>query len=286
MNDIKIKINGVSETLFLTLYSRAIESETKDPIIEDKKSIEIVNQLDKIFCKSDSKLQKMLFNRKLSKGYITAIALRTKKFDEYVSDFLSKNPNGIIVNMGCGLETRFYRIDNGKAEWYDIDLLQVIELKKQLINENNRYHLIGSSLLDYAWMENLSQHKGRAFMFLAEGVFQYLHENEVKSLILKLQKNFSGCELVCGVVSSRVKKMRKISLLADYSRSKYNIDKNVTINFGISKSDEFTSWNSGIKFLDERSFYDTPVKKIRLMKVYDFFDIFKKIEWIVHYKLI
>jgi len=180
MNDLEIKITGVSETLFLPLYSRAIESQTKDPIINDQKSVEIVNHLDKIFSKSNSKLHKMLFNRKLSKEYVVRIALRTKKFDEYVSDFLSKNPNGVIVNIGCGLDTRFYRIDNGKVEWYDIDLPQVIELKKHFINENDRYHFISSSLTDYSWMDILFQNKGRPFMFIAEGVFRYLHENEVK----------------------------------------------------------------------------------------------------------
>ena len=217
VKDILTKINGVSETLFFMLYSRAIESQSKNPIIKDEKSVEIVNYLDKIFSKSDSKVHRMLYNRNLSNDYIVLKALRTKKFDKYASDFLLKNPNGIIVNMGCGLDTRFYRIDNGKAEFFDIDLPNVIDLKKQFIDKNNRYHLISSSLNDFNWIDALFKHKGRGFMFLAEGVFQYFNESEVKSLMFELQKNFSGCEIVFDVTSIYMKKKRNNRLSKVFS---------------------------------------------------------------------
>ncbi len=83
VKDIITMIKGVSETLFFILYARAIESQSKNPIIIDEKSVEIVKILDDIFSKSDSKVHKMLYNRNLSNDYIVLKALRTKKFDEY-----------------------------------------------------------------------------------------------------------------------------------------------------------------------------------------------------------
>lgn len=282
MDRISIKIKGVSETLFLTLYSRAIESLSDNPIIIDNNSVEIVKNLDNIFSKYENKFYKMLISRKIPKDYTTLIAIRTKKFDDYVKDFLNKNPEGIIIEIGCGLSTRFHRLDNKKLEWYDLDLPPVINLKKCFLQENNRYHFISSSALDYKWMEKVSKNN-RPILFLAEGVFQYLKEEQVKDLIFNLQKNFSGCDLVCGVVNSYYVKKQNNRLLKGHTKSSLNIDNDVNINFGISKSDEFSSWNNGIKFLDDCSFYDANIKKIRLFK---FLEKIRKTEWIVHYKLV
>ncbi len=286
MDNIKIDINGVSETLFFILYSRAIESQSKDPIIQDQKSVEIVKILDKFFSESNSKKLKKLYNRRLSKYYVILKALRTIKFDEYVSDFLSKNQNGVIVNMGCGLDTRFYRIDNEKVEWYDIDLPQVIDLKKHFINENDRYHFISSSLTDYGWMNVLSKHKDQPFMFLAEGVFQYFYENEIKSLIFELQKKFHGCEVVFDVTSTCMKKKQNNRLFNAYFKFMTGLDQDVNINFGIKKSQEISSWNDGIELLDEWSFFDTKIEKLKFFKLYKFLESVRRTDWIVHYKLI
>jgi len=285
VKDFLTKINGVSETLFFMLYSRAIESQSKNPIIKDEKSVEIVNYLDKVFSKSDSKVHKVLYNRNISRDYIVINSLRTKKFDEYVSSFLLKNPNGIIVNMGCGLDTRFFRINNERGEWYDIDLPEVIDIKKQFLNENNRYHFISSSLHDFNWMKVLFKHKGQPFMFLAEGVFQYFHENDLKSLIFELQKKFSGCEIVFDVTSKHMKKRRNNRLVKGYFKLITGLDDDVKVNFAIRESKDISFWNDGIKFLDEYSYYDTQIDKIRNYKLHKFLESIKKTDWIVHYKL-
>ncbi|HBZ19782.1 MAG TPA: hypothetical protein DEO60_01525 [Bacteroidales bacterium] len=43
-----------------------------------------------------------------------------------------------IKNIGCGLDTRFERIDNGKLKWFDIDFPEVIKLRGRFMNENSR----------------------------------------------------------------------------------------------------------------------------------------------------
>lgn len=286
MDDIVNSINGVSETLFLTLYSRAIQSQKKSPIINDKKSVEIVDILDKIFSKSDSNLHQMLLNRKIPNDYSTVIAIRSNKFDNFISDFLSKNPDGIIVNIGCGLDTRFFRIDNKKVEWYDLDMPSVIKLKKHFLKSNDRYHFIDSSVLDFSWMNMLLKRRNHPFLFIAEGVFQYLHQNEVKSLILKLQKNFPGSELVCELCSSYVKKKQDNRFFKGRANSLFNIDKSIRINFGVSKSSEFSTWNDGIIFIEDCSFFhDKKNVKGLTFKVYKFLEKFRKIGWIAHYRL-
>lgn len=109
------------------------------------------------------------------------------------------DPDATIVNLGCGLDNRFQRIDNGEIAFYDLDLPDIIEIKKQIHKETERYRFISQSVFDYTWMNAI---KGNDFILLAEGVFMYCQEEDVKSLFLKLQEKFPGSVMVCEVVNS------------------------------------------------------------------------------------
>lgn len=109
-------LNGVAETLLITLYARAVESQRPDALIKDDKAVAIVKQMDCDF----SRL-------KLQGRDEVAVILRMRKFDRHAREFLNRNPNAVIVHIGCGLDTRFERVDNGRVEWFDLDLPEVIE---------------------------------------------------------------------------------------------------------------------------------------------------------------
>lgn len=277
-------INNISKTLFFPLYCRAIESETKSPIIKDEKAVEIVNTVDKYFSETNSDFNKMFLKRKLSRLHIKKINLLTKKIDEYVVNFSFKNPRGIIVNMGCGLDTRFNRI-NKKINFYDLDLPEIINLKKQFLKENENYHFIGHSALDFKWLDYLLKNKNQNFMFIAQGFFSYLERSEVKSLILELQKNFPGCELVFDVVNSYyVEKLKKDKVKRKFQKQ-YNLGEDVSYNFGIKESDELEKWNERITFLDDWCIYEDSNHKLKFHILDRILESIKKSRWIVHYKL-
>ncbi|MEZ4716111.1 MAG: class I SAM-dependent methyltransferase [Caldilineaceae bacterium] len=113
-----------------------------------------------------------------------------------------RHPDGMLVNLGCGLDTRFQRLDDGVLELTDLDLPTVIALKRALLPEEDRYRMIASSILDFAWMD-LIPARGRRILFLAEGVFMYLPESDVRNLVLTLQQRFPGCELLCEVFNRK-----------------------------------------------------------------------------------
>jgi len=97
------------------------------------------------------------------------------------------------------LDTRFERVAerNSQVEWYDLDLPDVIELRRKLVGgERERHHFLACSVLDNVWLDTVSAHRQRPFLFLAEGVFMYLTEAQVKSLVLRLREHFPGAELV------------------------------------------------------------------------------------------
>lgn len=105
----KINIQGVPETMIQTLYARARESKKKNPKIYDEKSIEIVSKLDYDFSTAEQ-------DALMSNGVIA----RTILLDRMVQDFVRQHPHATIINIACGMDTRFYRVDNGMIRWYNL----------------------------------------------------------------------------------------------------------------------------------------------------------------------
>src|SRR5512137_1186680 len=144
-------LSGVAETLLITLYIRATESQRPDALVKDDRAEAIVRQLDQ------ETLRKTLaltddFSR-------VAVILKGREFDRFAQDFLARHPDAVVVHIGCGLDTRFERVDNGRVEWYDLDLPEVIELRRKLVGgEGARHHYLACSVLDSAWLEAVSAH--------------------------------------------------------------------------------------------------------------------------------
>jgi O-methyltransferase involved in polyketide biosynthesis len=83
------------------------------------------------------------------------------------------------------------------VEWYDLDLPEVIDLRRQLIGgEADRYHLLACSAPDHTWMDVVSVHSPCSFLFLAEGLFMFFKAEQVRQLILDLKVRFPTSELV------------------------------------------------------------------------------------------
>ncbi len=115
MSNNSISLPDVAVTGMLTFYCHVIESQIPNPILLDEKAVEISRQLNPVFANSSSRLLRNLAKGKVRKELVVHITLRAKKYDEYANSFLKENPNGIIVNIGCGMDSRFQRIDNGKV---------------------------------------------------------------------------------------------------------------------------------------------------------------------------
>lgn len=190
MSEISLQnLSDVAETLLMMLYIRATESQRPDALIKDEKAVALVRRMDQDF------LQNKL--AKIDEETRVAVVLRSREFDRLARDFLARCPEAAVVHIGCGLDARFERVDNGRVEWYDLDLPEVIELRRKLIGgEGARHHFLACSALDKAWLETVSVHCQRPFLFLAEGVLMYLEEAQVRSLALALKEHFPGAELV------------------------------------------------------------------------------------------
>ena len=277
-------IGDIAATSFVTLYCHALESLSDDPILSDPKSVGIMNELNKTLSPPDHMLDRILVAGTLDKRLVVHIAIRAKKYDDYARNFLQRFPEGVVVNIGCGLDSRFLRIDNGRVVLYDLDLPEIIAIKKTFFNETERYHLIASSVLDFDWMAPVLCHKG-PFLFMAEGVFMYLDGSDVRSLVLKIQEKFRGSELVCEVVNS-VWFNSPLKKMLDYKMQRQvHLGKDAMFRSGIRNSREMEQWHSGIQFLDEWSYFDSEEKKLGWLKVLRHIELIRKTQWTIHYLL-
>jgi O-methyltransferase involved in polyketide biosynthesis len=266
----KQTLDDVAETLLITLYIRAMESQRPDALIKDEKAVALVTQMNYDF----DRVRQVHMD---DEDKVT-IVLRNREFDRYVQNFLARNPDAVVVYIGCGLDSRFERVDNGKVEWYDLDLPDVIELRRKFIgDEGVRYHLLGCSAFDPAWFEMVRVHRQRPFLFLAEGVFMYFEEAQIKSLVLALQENFPGAELVFDAFLPFLVWANNLRLALTKIGARYH--------WGLKRGKNIENWSTGIRLLDEWSYFDRPEPRLDHVRWMRHIPLLAKVLSIFHYRL-
>jgi len=262
--------SGVTETLLLTLYSWAMETQRPDALIKDEKAVELVTRMGHDFDRI----------RQIPMKEVNKVVplLRTREFDRYAQDFLRRHPEAVVVHIGCGLDSRFERVDNGQVEWYDLDFPHVIELRRKLIgDERERYHFLACSALEDAWMEAVSAHRQRIFLFMAEGVFPYLEEAQVKWLVLRLRDHFPGAELVFDALSPFELWVGNLRLAISKLGAR--------AHWGLRRGREIEGWGDGIRLLDEWGYFDRPEPRLDHIRWMRHIPLLAKALRIYHFQL-
>jgi O-methyltransferase involved in polyketide biosynthesis len=199
---IKIKLSGVSASMLGCLWGRAQVSKQYSSLFYDEKAVELVEKIDYDFSTSDVPFEGIWFNisRKLNLPEFGLFTLRARQFDEKVKAYIAEHPHASVVNIGAGLDTTFYRVDNGLVHWYDLDLPAVIDIRRQLLPEPDRVTYIAKSLLDPSWCDDIEQTEDGVFM-IAGGVIHFFEEAQIRQFFSMLADNFPGGEIVFNVLS-------------------------------------------------------------------------------------
>ncbi len=279
------QLSAVSETLFLPLYALAQESQSQRPIMVDEGAVELTRQLNEAFAGSDSRLARRLVRGRLPRGLLVSMALRVRRYDTYVRAFLEREPAGIVVNLGCGLNDRRRRGDNGAVCWSDLDLPEVIALRRRFLPETERFHYIASSVLDLEWLDQLPKEPGSRFLFLAEGLFMYLPADGVRALVTTLHARYPGAELVAEIAHQKIVQMMRGRLGRGKFRRRFGVSGDVAYQFGLENSREMESWAPGLSFLDDWTYFDDGEPKLGWMRWLAWWPMFRRAQWTVHYRL-
>ncbi len=224
-NKIKIKLSGVSETLLGPLWSRAKLSREHNPVLNDTKAIEIVEHIDYDFSTIDHNIPPVVN---------LLIIVRAQHFDDKIKAYIAEHPRASVVNIGAGLDTTFYRVDNGLIHWYNLDLPAVIDIRKQLIPETERTTCIAKSLFDPSWCQDI-KHTDEGVFMVVGGVLYYFEESQVKQFFSLIADNFPGGEIVFDSLS---RKTPSTGLSAPYK-------------WTLREANKITRWDKRIKVLDQ-----------------------------------
>ncbi len=130
----KVKVTGVPETMIQTLYARAKETKKDDAKIKDDIAVDKVEKIDYDFSKAE--------NDKTMGSGVTA---RTIVLDTMVQQYLNEHPDTIVVNIGCGLDTRCYRMKGKYSSWYNLDLPETIDIRSRFLEERGPIYQIAKS---------------------------------------------------------------------------------------------------------------------------------------------
>lgn len=227
----KINVEGIPESMLRSLYARAKESKKTSKFIYDEKAIELVERMDYDFTAVDKEYV-------LGKGAIA----RSILLDKMVKNFVKKNPNATIINIACGADTRFYRVDNGLIRWYNMDLPITIQARKRLMDEGERVYFIEKSAMDETWGSDVEA--DGPVLILAEALSMYLTKKDVQKIFTIIRKRFEKAEVYMEVTASYVVK-HATEGRGENNRPKYT--------FGVKNGKELQKFNAGFKAVKDVS---------------------------------
>jgi O-methyltransferase involved in polyketide biosynthesis len=189
---LRVELAGVPETTLWTLYHRADEARRGGGVLCDPKAIEVVRAIDFDF--------RGRFGRSPA-AFGRAVALRATAFDAQVRAILEVTPDAIVVALGEGLETQFWRVDNGRVRWFTVELPQTAAVREAVLpSDPPRRRLFAGSALDQGWLDALGEAPGDRVIVVAQGLLMYLPPGHVEALISRCAVRFPGGVMVFDTV--------------------------------------------------------------------------------------
>ncbi|OXM44880.1 class I SAM-dependent methyltransferase [Amycolatopsis alba] len=181
MQRLRLDLDPLRETLLLTLHARASDAKLPRSILGDTHSVAIAEEIDYDFAKLN-----------LKPSLICGTASRAKKLDEAVRSFVAVHPDAVVLDLGCGLDTRVLRCDPpAGVDWYDVDFPDIVDLRPRFLPD--RSVRIGVDLTEQGWLDPLP--RDRPAMIVAEGLLPFLPGDSFRRMVRELTAHFDTGEL-------------------------------------------------------------------------------------------
>ncbi|MDD2971747.1 MAG: class I SAM-dependent methyltransferase [Lachnospiraceae bacterium] len=231
----KIKLDGVAETLLIPLAAKAWETRRKSPRIVDRDAVEMMGKIDYDFSKFDKP------------GSKQGVIARSMILDREVQKYADTYADAVCICIGCGLDTRYERIHHGKMRWYNLDFPEVIRLRKQLLREGKNVSCISKSALNPDWTSEVAE-QSEHVLILLEGILMYFTELEVMQLLCIIKNKFSNATILAEIMHPMMVKQSKHH---DTIKST-----NATFHWGIKSGKEMEKLCDRLRFEKEWNLTD------------------------------
>jgi O-methyltransferase involved in polyketide biosynthesis len=229
-------LKGAAQTMLTTLYLKALDADFDRPVLGDRFAREAVARIDYDW-------------HELGIGgrWAPLITVRTAQYDIWARQFLAVTPQCTVVHLGCGLDSRVFRLEPGPGvQWYDVDYPAVIALRQKLFPPRRGYELIATSATELSWLDQICA--DRPVLLLAEGISMYLTEHEGVALLRRVVDRFRSGELQIDFYNWLAIKSQKTHTLVRRSGS--------TLHWAVNGPQDILGRFPGVRLLTAVSFFD------------------------------
>ncbi|MFI5612513.1 class I SAM-dependent methyltransferase [Amycolatopsis sp. NPDC051903] len=231
-------------TMLATLYARALDARREHPLLGDTAADEAVKRIDADFSKMG-----------VNSDSAASVAIRAKAIDDRAAAWLARHPEAIVLHLGCGMDTRVYRLDPPETvRWFDVDYPDVVELRREIYPERPGYTTIGSSVTDFAWLDQVPD--DAPALIVAEGLIMYLQPADGAELVRRLVGKFPSGHVVSDLFSSLGIKVQKLNPVVRRAGA--------TVHWGIDDPHELERFGLRLVSSSDASHWATP-ETVRLL---------------------
>ena len=186
-------MNTISNTAFYCCGVRMEDAERKMPVCNDQYAKKFMDERGmKIFRPFKSETMPNISN-------IT----RCRIIDDIISGELKKNEITLVITIGCGFDTRPYRLIGGN--WIEIDESQIINYKNEKLPVDdckNRLQRIPIDFSHESLRDKLNNiETGGPVTIVIEGVFMYLEPESINATLREIQDLFPAHVLLCDLMT-------------------------------------------------------------------------------------
>lgn len=182
-DNVKVDLRGAPQTMLATFYAKALDADLPNSILHDRWANQIVDRIDYDWASTT-----------MTAGRSSAVTTRSAHFDTWTRQFLAAHPEAVVLHLGCGLDSRFFRVDPGPGVlWYDVDYPEVAALRERLYPGAQHCQVIRASVTDPAWLADIPA--DRPVLMLGEGLTMYLTEADGTALLRRIVARFPSGEL-------------------------------------------------------------------------------------------
>ena len=233
---VSVDLSGAAQTMLTTLYLKALDADFKRPVLGDRYAKEAIDRLDYDWSKIG-----------ITGKWAPLVTVRTAQFDIWARQFLALHSHATVVHLGCGLDSRVFRLDPGpNVEWYDVDYPAVISLRENIYPPREHYHLLATSATDVSWLNQIPA--DRPMLLLAEGISMYLTEDQGTALLRNVVDRFPSGELQIDFYNWLAVRSQKAHTLVRTSGS--------TLYWAVNRPEDVLSKVPGIRLLTAVPFPD------------------------------
>lgn len=195
------EITHVSDTALMVAAYRALESESPDGLVRDPFAARLAGERGKAMLLGNPQPEMMRFR----------VGVRTRFLDELLFELLASKPLATVLSLGCGLDTRPWRLDlPAKLRWIEVDFPDILDYKETVLSAETprcRRERLAADLNVPAQRRAVFAAAGHApALMITEGLLMYLSGATVEALAGEARRESGIAHWILDITTARYAK--------------------------------------------------------------------------------